>query len=118
MTEKDYEFALYALGATNVTTKRQNNNGTTAYKLQTGQVIAEYKSGYIRRNLFQENIFSHGRCYQLNPTYDVPHKWIHHNGLVETTRKERVRIWSRSERLKRLILYTIKKKNNKTKENE
>ena len=107
MTEKDYEFALYTLGATNVTTKRQSNNGTTAYKLQTGQVIAEYQSGYIRRNLFQEDL-PHGKCYQLNPTYNVPHKWIHHNGLVETTRKERVRIWSRSERLKRLVLYTIK----------
>jgi len=113
MTEKDYEDTLKALGARNITTKRQSNNGTTAYKLQTGQVIAEYQSGYIRRNLFQENFSRRNeKCYQLNPTYDVPHKWIHDNGVVETTRKERARIWSRSERLKRLVLYTTKKLNN------
>ena len=111
MTEKQYEFTLYALGATNVTTKRQDENGTTAYKLPTGQVVAEYKSGYIRRNLFQEDL-PYGNCYQLNPTYDIPYKSIHDNGLFETTRKERMKIWSRNQRLKRLVLYTIKKLNN------
>ena len=113
MTEKQYEFTLYALGATNVTTKRQGENGTTAYKLPTGQVVAEYKSGYIRRNLYKEDL-PYGKCYQLNPTDEVPHKWIHDNGLVEFTRKERTKIYSRNERLKRLVLYTIKKLNNGT----
>ena len=111
MTEKQYEFTLYALGATNVTTKRQGENGTTAYKLPTGQVVAEYVSGYIRRNLFQEDK-PYGNCYQLNPTFDRPYKSIHEDGLFETTRKERIRIYSRNERLKRLVLYTIKKLNN------
>ena len=111
MTEKHYEDVLNALGAKDVTTKRQGENGTTAYKLPTGQVVAEYKSGYIRRNLFQEDK-PYGKCYQLNPTYDVPYKSINHYGLLEITRKERMRIWVRSERLKRLVLYATKKINN------
>ena len=113
MTENQYEETLYALGAKNVTTDRQSFNRTTAFKLPTGQVVAEYKSGYIRRNLYQEDI-PYGNCYQLNPTYEVPHKWIHESGLVETTRKERTKIYSRNERLKRLVLYTIKKLNDGT----
>ena len=118
MTEKEYEKTLYALGATNVTTKRQGDNGTTAYKLPTGQTVTEHKSGYIRRYLYREiqqhnaHPYRADTCYQLNPTYDIPYKSIHDNGLFETTRKERMKIWSRSQRLKRLVLYTIKKLNN------
>ncbi len=56
MTENQYEETLYALGAKNVTTPTQEFNRTTAFKLPTGQVVAEYKSGYIRRNLFQEDL--------------------------------------------------------------
>ena len=111
MTENQYEETLYALGAKNVTTPTQRFNRTTAFKLPTGQVVAEYKSGYIRRNLFQEDL-PYGKCYQLNPTYDVPYKSINHYGLLEITRKERMRIWVRSERLKRLVLYATKKINN------
>ena len=33
MTENQYENALLALGAKNVTTNRQRSNGTTAFKL-------------------------------------------------------------------------------------
>ena len=111
MTEKEYEETLYALGAKNVTTPTQRFNRTTAFKLPTGQVVAEYKSGYIRRNLFQEDL-PYGKCYQLNPTYDVPYKSINDYGLLEITRKERMRIWVRSERLKKLVLYATKKINN------
>ena len=53
MTEQQYEKALQALGAKNVTTERQRNNGTTAFKLPTGQVVSEHKTGYIRRNLYK-----------------------------------------------------------------
>ena len=111
MTEKEYEETLYALGAKNVTTPTQELNKTTAFKLPTGQVVAEFATGYIRRNLFQEDK-PYGNCYQLNPTFDRPYKSIHEDGLFETTRKERIRIYSRNERLKRLVLYTIKKLNN------
>ena len=118
MTEKHYEDVLKALGAKDVTTRRQDRNGTTAYKLPTGQTVTEHKSGYIRRYLYREiqqhnaHPYRADTCYQLNPTYDVPYKSIHENGLLEITRKERIRIYSRNERLKRLVLYTIKKLNN------
>ena len=113
MTEQQYEKALQALGAKNVTTERQRNNGTTAFKLPTGQVVSEHKTGYIRRNLYKEDKpTAVGMCYQLNPTYDIPHKAIGQNGQkYESTSKARMRIWSRKARLKALFLYTIKKLN-------
>jgi hypothetical protein len=113
MTEKQYEKALQALGAKNVTTERQRNNGTTAFKLPTGQVVSEHKTGYIRRNLYKEDKPTGvGMCYQLNPTYDIPHKAIGQNGQkYESTSKARMRIWSRKSRLKALFLYTTKKLN-------
>jgi len=113
MTEQQYEKALQALGAKNVTTERQRNNGTTAFKLPTGQVVSEHKTGYIRRNLYREDKpTGSGVCYQLNPTYDIPHKAIGQNGKkYESTSKARMRIWSRKSRLKALFLYTTKKLN-------
>jgi len=113
MTEQQYEKALQALGAKNVTTERQRNNGTTAFKLPTGQVVSEHKTGYIRRNLYREDKpTGSGVCYQLNPTYDIPHKAIGQNGQkYESTSKARMRIWSRKSRLKALFLYTTKKLN-------
>ena len=113
MTEKQYETALLALGCKNVTTNRQRSNSTTAFKLPTGHVVSEHKTGYIRRNIYKEDKGVGGRCYQLNPTYEVPYKSVLHDGKVfETSRKERMRIWSRKARLKKLFLYTIKKLNN------
>ena len=57
--------------------------------------------------------FGGSRCYQLNPTYDVPFKSIGWSGeLLEANSKARMKIWSRKERLKKLLLYTIKKVNN------
>ena len=110
MTEKQYEKAMLALGCKDVTSYTQKKNGTTAFKLPTGQTVTEHKSGYIRRTLKSRRNYT---CYQLNPTYDVPHKSILQNGeLFETSRKERTKIWSRKARLKKLFLYTIKKVNN------
>ena len=113
MTEKQYEKALLALGAKNVTSYTQRKNGTTAFKLPTGQVVSEHKTGYIRRNLYAEaKPTGVGKCYQLNPTYDIPHKAIGQNGQkYESTSKARMRIWSRKSRLKALFLYTTKKLN-------
>jgi protein subunit release factor A len=62
MTEQQYEKALQALGAKNVTTERQKNNGTTAFKLPTGQVVSEHKSGYIRRYMYREGQTNRFRC--------------------------------------------------------
>lgn len=113
MTEKQYETALLALGCKNVTTSKQRSNGTTAFKLPTGQVVSEHETGYIRRNVYKEDRAVGGRCYQLNPTYEVPYKFVTYDGTTyESSRKERMRIWSRKARLKKLFLYTIKKLNN------
>jgi hypothetical protein len=121
MTEKQYEEALYALGAKNVTTSRNKKNGTTAFKLPTGQVVSEHKSGYIRRNMYREGpdmgakgYYGGGKCYQLNPTYNVPYQCIAQDGKLHRYEgsKRRTLIWSRKARLKALFLYTIKKVNN------
>ena len=109
MTEKQYEEALYALGAKNVTSYTQRKNGTTAFRLPTGHVVSEHRTGYIRRNLYTPT----RTCYQLNPTYNVTFKSIGWSGeLLEANSKARMKIWSRKERLKKLLLYTIKKVNN------
>ena len=115
MTEQEYEKALQALGAKNVTTKRQKNNGTTAFKLPTGQVVSEHKSGYIRRYMYREDKPTGlSLCYQLNPTYEVPYQCIGQDGKLHRYEgsKRRTLIWSRKARLKKLFLYTIKKLNN------
>ncbi len=109
MTENQYTDALLALGCKDATSVVQKENGTTAFRLPDGvNMITEHKTGYIRRIMLSGT----GRvasCYQLNPTYKVPHKSISWSGdLVEFERQERTRIWSRKERLKRLLLYTIK----------
>ncbi len=108
MTEKQYETALLAIGCKNVTTNRQQSNGTTAFKLPTGHVVSEHKTGYIRRYMLS------GRCYQLNPTYNVPHQVIGHDGRLHRYEgaKRRTLIYSRKTRLKKLFLYAIKKLNN------
>ena len=113
MTEQQYEKALQALGAKNVTTERQRKNGTTAFKLPTGQVVSEHKSGYIRRYMYREDRpTGSGLCYQLNPTYKTVYKSIQWNGEeFVTDRNNRMLIWNRAERLKRLVLYTIKQIN-------
>ncbi len=108
MTEKQYENALLALGCKNVTTNRQRSNGTTAFKLPTGQVVSEHKTGYVRRYMLS------GICYQLNPTYNVPYHVITQDGKLHKYEgaKRRTLIYSRKTRLKKLFLYTIKKLNN------
>ena len=114
MTENQYVNALYALGCKNVTTSRQRSNGTTAFKLPTGQVVSEHKTGYIRRNIYREdNPTGGGLCYQLNPTYTVPYQVIGQDGRLHRYEgsKRRTLIWSRKSRLKHLFLYTIKKIN-------
>tara|TARA_B100001287_G_scaffold216156_1_gene185057 strand:+ start:1114 stop:1464 length:351 start_codon:yes stop_codon:yes gene_type:complete len=110
MTEKQYETALLALGAKNVTTNRQKINGTTCFELPTGDTVAEFKSGYIRKYLTYK-----GRkltCYQLNPVYQTPFKVVNQYGdLCEWTHNKRTLIMSRKARLKKLFLYTIKQIN-------
>ena len=106
---------LNALGVKDVTTNRQKNNGTTMFELPTGDTVAEFNSGYIRKYLMATNPVSNNKyhtCYQLNPTYNTNWKAVNSSGkLVQSEMKARMLIYSRAERLKRLVLYTIKKIN-------
>jgi len=110
MTETQLENALTALGVENVTTGRQKANGTTAFKLPTGDTVSEHNTGYIRKYLTHK-----GRkltCYQLNPVYKSPYKVISSDGkLYEWEHNKRMLIMSRKDRLKRLFLYAIKQIN-------
>ncbi len=112
MTENQYIDALVALGCKDATSVVQKENGTTAFRLPDGvNMITEHRTGYIRRIMLSPTHRVRS-CYQLNPTYKVPFKSISWSGdLLELERQERTKIWSRKERLKRLLLYTIKQVN-------
>jgi hypothetical protein len=104
---------LKALGVKDVTTNRQKNNGTTMFKLPTGDNVAEFSSGYIRKYLMSKRPeYKYHTCYQINPVYKSAYKIITSNGtLYEGQHNNRMLIYSRAERLKRLVLYTIKQIN-------
>ena len=114
MTESQIISNLEALGVKDVTTNRQKKNGTTMFELPTGDNIAEFKSGYIRKYLMSKiPEYKYHTCYQLNPTYKAPHKTIWSDGrYMEWEHTKRMLIHSRTERLKKLLLYTIKQINN------
>ena len=102
---------LKALGAKDVSSPSQTKRGTTCFTLPTGDCISEHKTGYIRKNLLNKNgsIYT---CYQLNPQYKAPHKVVSSDGtLYEWEHNKRMLIKNRAERLKRLVLYTIKQIN-------
>tara|TARA_R100001463_G_scaffold95865_1_gene150404 strand:+ start:191 stop:541 length:351 start_codon:yes stop_codon:yes gene_type:complete len=102
---------LKALGAVDVSSKSQTKRGTTCFTLPNGDCISEHKTGYIRKNLLNKSgsIYT---CYQLNPQYKTSYKMIWQDGkLHEGTHNRRMLIYNRAERLKRLVLYTIKQIN-------
>jgi len=114
MTEEKLAIeTLNALGCKNVTTNRQKNNGTTMFELPTGDTVAEFNSGYIRKYLMsKQDKYKYHTCYQLNPVYKTKWKAVNSNGnIIEHDNNARMLIYSRAERLKRLVLYTIKKIN-------
>ena len=113
MTEKQYEEALVALGCKNVTSKTQKKNGTTAFRMPDGKnMVTEHETGYVRRTILSKT----GRvasCYQLNPQYQTPFKVVNQYGeLCEWTHNNRMLIMNRTERLRKLLNYTIKQINN------
>ena len=102
---------LTALGAKDTSSPSQIKRGTTCFTLPTGDCISEHKTGYIRKNILNKKggIYT---CYQLNPQYKTIEKSINWNGeKVEFEKNNRMLIWNRTERLKRLVLYTIKQIN-------
>ena len=88
------------------TTKRQWRNGTRQFKLPTGQTLATYKSGYVRR------CDSSDRVYQINPQYKRNVRWMYLDGVElvtkEYTTTSRVKIWSGLARLNFLLQYYLK----------
>ena len=114
MTENQILNTFKALGVKNVTTNRQKNNGTTMFELPTGDTIAEFKSGYIRKYLMsKQSRYKYHTCYQLNPQYKTPFKVVNQYGeLCEWTHNNRMLIMNRTERLRKLLNYTIKQINN------
>tara|TARA_R100001509_G_C4862275_1_gene213796 strand:+ start:286 stop:651 length:366 start_codon:yes stop_codon:yes gene_type:complete len=112
MTESEILSNLKALGAKDTTSDVQKKNGTTCFTLPTGDCISEHRTGYIRKNLLNSKggIYT---CYQLNPVYKTKWKAISSSGkLVESEMNSRMLIYSRAERLKKLLLYSIKQINN------
>ena len=90
---------------------RLKHIGCPRQLFHAGTSVSEHKTGYIRKNLLHKNgsIYT---CYQLNPQYKTIEKSINWNGeKVEFERNNRMLIWNRAERLKRLVLYTIKQIN-------
>ena len=114
MTENQILDTFKALGVKDVTTNRQKKNGTTMFELPTGDTVAEFKSGYIRKYLMSRYTrFKYHTCYQLNSVYQAPYKVVSRNGeLLEWTHNKRVLIMNRTERLRKLLNYTIKQINN------
>ena len=89
-----------------ITTKIQFKNGTRQFKLPTGQMLATYKSGYVRR------CDSSDRIWQLNPKYKrkIKYVFLRTNGLVteEYETWARALIYSGLARLNFLLDYALK----------
>ena len=104
---------LHEDGIVEVTTKRQWKNGTRQFKLPTGQMLATYKSGYVRR------CDSSDRIWQLNPKYKrkVRYVFLTKNGLEtrEDDTWSRALIWSGLARLNFLLQYYLKNYKTNTK---
>ena len=97
---------LHEDGIVETTTKRQWKNGTRQFKLPTGQLLATYKSGYVRR------CDSSDRIWQLNPKYKREKRWVFltKNG-IETkkyTTWSRAKIYSGLARLNFILIYALK----------
>jgi len=90
-----------------ITTQRQAKNGTRQFKMPTGQEIASYKSGYVRR------CDSSDRVWQLNPKYEREARWMWLNdeGRLYTRIDKmwsRTLIYSSIARLNFILIYYLK----------
>ena len=108
---------LHEDGIVEVTTKRQWKNGTRQFKLPTGQLLATYKSGYVRR------CDSSDRIWQLNPKYQREDRWV---WVYEDTGRTYVRrgmawaralIYSEMTRLIFIVEYYLRNYKTNTKTN-
>ena len=120
--EKIYEEVLETIGAKNISSKTQKKNGTSMWKLKTGETVAEYSSGYVRKiiyDTFQGKKYQE-TCWQLNPTRTYPATWKSpFTGEVVTWRgKERIMLDTREERLEKILNYATKKMLRKNDKND
>ena len=97
---------LTKYGIQEITTQRQAKNETRAFKMPTGQEIASYQSGMVRR------CDSSDRIWQLNPKYKTKKRWVFltDNGL-ETKEYDtwaRAIIYSELARLNFILKYYLK----------
>ena len=105
--EADFVFIMLSkYGIQEITTQRQAKNDTRAFRMPTGQIIASYKSGMVRR------CDSSDRIWQLNPKYKTKTRWVFltENGL-ETKEYDtwaRAVIYSRLARLNFILKYYLK----------
>ena len=112
--EKIYEEVLETMGAKNISSKTQKKNGTSMWRLRTGETVAEYSTGYVRKIIYA-NHYNGKRfqytCWQLNPTRTYPASWkSQETGDTYTWKgRERIMLNTREERLKKILNYATKK---------
>ena len=113
--EKIYEEVLETMGAKNISSKTQKKNGTSMWRLKTGETIAEYSNGYVRKITYwtrrSDNKELQDTCWQLNPTRTYPASWKSPvTGDTYTWKgRERIMLLTREERLKKILNYATKK---------
>ena len=96
------------LGVEEITTPKQRNNGTREFAIPfyvRGKrvTLASYQSGYVR---IDRNCRSR---YQINPTYEVPYKFISTYGELQAwTNKKRIMIYGEKNRINFIFNYIIK----------
>jgi len=94
-------------GIQEVTTSRQSKNGTRSFLMPTGQRIACYKSGYVRK------VSPTSRWYQLNRKYLKETRWtiMNSNGDLSTRRSmcwERELILNPLARMKYMLEFYLR----------
>lgn len=96
------------LGVEEITTPKQRNNGTREFAIPfyvRGKrvTLASYQTGYVR---IDRNCYSR---YQINPTYEVPYKFISTYGELQAwTNKKRIMIYGEKNRINFIFNYIIK----------
>ena len=94
-------------GIQEVTTSRQRKNGTRSFLMPTGERIACYKSGYVRK------LCPTNRWYQINKKYLKETRWttMKKNGDLSTRRSmclERELILNPLARMKYMLEFYLR----------
>jgi len=85
---KAAKYALRQAGLREITTERQEKNGTSAWRCdKSGYEFSEYTTGYVRRQSVPKFYpTKHTAIYQINPRYfvkeELPAELIHFKGNI------------------------------------